>query len=293
MKNLKLLLFGFITGLTDAIPGVSGATVLLLFGIYDDTVEYASSLVYNQIPSVLKDVLKREFESLSENIKRGQVLFLVLLFIGISFGLVSSLLVAERLLNYIPSIVYGFFFGLISISAVIIWVRDIEPQSRSGYLLLTTGIFISVAVVFSSVVTGNSIPVLFVSGFIATFGMLLPGLSGSFLLLVIGKYSFLVQLVGNFARDPVQTLNQSGPSVITLGIGALLGVLFNLKIVSYFIDKNRQAVLVLILGLVIGGTIAPVREFTGQSQGSPILFVFGTIIAVATVGLFYLVGRRF
>lgn len=270
MSKLKLLVIGFLTGIVDAVPGVSGATTLLVFGVYERTVSYASTVIYDQIPKSFSNVFR--LKSPENKLEFNKIAYLSVLLAGILIGLVSSFVVFDRLLHISPSSVYGLFTGLILGSSYIILNRNDEIKNRDNVKWMILGISISAIIVLLSFTTGDSMLVLFLSGFIASFGMLLPGLSGSFLLLILGKYSFVSGLIASLVDNPTAVLSNAGLQISIMGVGGVFGILVNLRLVSYLMDSNRETTLSAILGLVVGGLLAPVNEFMDLSNGDVILF---------------------
>lgn len=270
MSKLKLLVIGFLTGIVDAVPGVSGATTLLVFGVYERTVSYASTVIYDQIPKSFSNVFR--LKSPENKLEFNKIAYLSVLLAGILIGLVSSFVVFDRLLHISPSSVYGLFTGLILGSSYIILNRNDEIKNRNNIKWMILGISISAIIVLPSFTTGDSMLVLFISGFIASFGMLLPGLSGSFLLLILGKYSFVSGLIASLVDNPTAVLSNAGLQISIMGVGGVFGILVNLRLVSYLMDSNRETTLSAILGLVVGGLLAPVNEFMDLSNGDVILF---------------------
>lgn len=292
MDKLNILIIGFITGIVDAVPGVSGATMLLIFRVYERVIEYSSSLLYKQLPKFVSEVADLKFSSSTNELDFGNMVYLTALLIGIGTGLICSLLIFESLIETTPSSVFGLFTGLILGSSYIIWSQNKEIQDNSNIKWMIGGILLSSIIVISTIKTGNSVPIIFISGFIASFGMLLPGLSGSFLLLVIGKYSFITELVSQVFKDPSSIVGFNGIQSIVLGLGGLIGIALNLKTVSYFMNRNKSGTLSFILGLVIGGALAPIREYFILSEQNPTLFlIFGAISLITTLLIGYLKGN--
>lgn len=292
MDKIRLALVGLITGVVDAVPGVSGATMLFIFGVYEETIDYSSNILYTQVPECIKSVRNLNFSSSVTKFDTENLKYMFVLVSGILVGLVCSFLIFDKLIETNPSAVFGLFTGLIIGSSYIIWNRNPEIEGRENIKWMLLGMLISTVIVISSINTGVSVILLLVSGFIASFGMLLPGISGSFLLLVIGKYSFLTELVSRIFSDPSLLLGVDGIHLTALGIGGLTGIAVNIKTVSYIMDKNREASLSLIFGLVIGGVLAPIREYVGVSERDPLMYaVFLLISLVLTLILGYLKQR--
>lgn len=292
MDKLRLALVGLITGVVDAVPGVSGATMLFIFGVYEETIEYSSNILYTQVPECIKDIRNLNFSSSVTKFDADNLKYMFLLVSGILVGLVCSFLILDKLIETNPSAVFGLFTGLIIGSSYIIWNSNPEIEGRENIKWMILGALISTVIVISSVNTGVSVILLLVSGFIASFGMLLPGISGSFLLLVIGKYSFVTDLVSRIFSDPSLLLGVDGIQLMSLGMGGMTGIAVNVKTVSYIMDKNRDASLSLIFGLVMGGVLAPIREYVAVSERDPLIFsIFLLASLVSTITLGYLKQR--
>lgn len=287
MRDLRKVIIGFLTGITDAVPGVSGATILLLFGIYEDTIKEASTVLYGTTREFLKCVRKGEL-SISNT---SSIRHLLLVGTGILFGALSMALLVDRLLKTNPNVIFGFFAGVILASGIVILYRDVGSKV-SDYniqksVLILVGVVISVLISIVSISLGNSIPVLLFSGAIATFGMVLPGVSGSFILLIIGQYEYSIALISELVG---RTISESEIiSLATLMAGGIIGVIINVSIISSQIDKNKDYIIALMSGLVIGGISAPIREIYSVDNPefipSSIFFAIGFLTVI--IGWFW------
>lgn len=287
MRDLRKVIIGFLTGITDAVPGVSGATILLLFGIYEDTIKEASTVLYGTTGEFLKCVRKGEL-SISNT---SSIRHLLLVGTGILFGALSMALLVDRLLKTNPNVIFGFFAGVILASGIVILYRDVGSKV-SDYniqksVLILVGVVISVLISIVSISLGNSIPVLLFSGAIATFGMVLPGVSGSFILLIIGQYEYSIALISELVG---RTISESEIiSLATLMAGGIIGVIINVSIISSQIDKNKDYIIALMSGLVIGGISAPIREIYSVDNPefipSSIFFAIGFLTVI--IGWFW------
>lgn len=282
MRDLRKVIVGFLTGITDAVPGVSGATVLLLFGIYEDTIKKASTVLYGTTGDFLRNAIKGELTiSNTDSIRH-----LLLLSTGIFFGALGMTLLVDRLLKTNPSPIFGFFAGIILGSGIVILYRDVGSKvsdySIQKSVLILVGVIISILISIVSIGLGNSIPVLIFSGAIATFGMVLPGVSGSFILLVIGQYEYSIGLISKLIG---RTISKSETvSLASLIAGGIIGIIINISIISSQIDKNRDYIIALMGGLVIGGISAPIREIYSLDSPefflSSISFIIGVLIVI-------------
>ena len=206
---LRTFFQGLAIGAANAIPGVSGGTLALIFGIYETLIDSLKSLSRRPFWQALS---KFQF---AIALKAINARFLLVLFLGAVISLLSLARVLEwGFVNY-PALVLAFFFGLILASVVPV-LRHISHWS-----VLVMGIF-AFGAVFGFVLVGlaptslpNTSPFLFLSGFLAASAMIVPGISGAFILVLLGNYAYILQLLND--RD--------FSSILVVGAGAILGLL--------------------------------------------------------------------
>jgi len=240
---------GFCMGSADIVPGVSGGTMALILGIYERLLNAIRSF---DVAWVLA-VLKLQF---GEVLKRNDLIFLIPLFIGIFSALMffTRVVPLPALIVSHPEEVYGLFFGLI-LASIIILMGQVEK-----YGLKEIGI--SIAGTVLGLVIVNLVPVetptagwfIFLCGFVAICAMLLPGISGSFILLILGKYAYIIEALGQFEM-----------TVIGLFIaGAITGLIAFSRAIGWLLEHYHQLTLLLIKGILIGSLwmIWPFQERT-------------------------------
>ncbi|NWK85204.1 DUF368 domain-containing protein [Staphylococcus sp. GSSP0090] len=235
---------GFAMGTTDLVPGVSGGTIALLLGIYDDFIRSVSGIFS-----------KRFWESLK-----------FLLPIGI--GMVVAIGLLSKLINYLLSAhtvpTMFFFVGLIGgiIPYLLKTSRFKQTFTTTHYLLLIVGIVIIVAMTVMNsgdkhagetlaLSTGLMLKY-FIAGACASSAMLLPGISGSFMLLVFGVYGTVMYAISEFVSFNFAAL----PILIIVGCGVLFGFLFSSKLIQYLLSYYTYLTYALIIGFVIGSLYA-------------------------------------
>lgn len=227
---------GLAIGAANAIPGVSGGTLALMFGIYEKLINSLKSLASL---SFWRAMLGLRFQEASKQLQLGFIGFLLL-------GAVVALLSLARVLewgfvNY-PSLVLGFFFGLI-LASVFPVLRHIRAWSP---LVISMFVF---GVVFGFVLVGltpaslpNTWPFLFASGFLAASAMIVPGISGAFILVLLGNYTYILQLLNN--RDIA--------GIFIVGVGAIVGLLSLAQVLSWLFKKYRNMTLAVLAGFMLG-----------------------------------------
>ncbi|MGW7853757.1 DUF368 domain-containing protein [Staphylococcus xylosus] len=235
---------GFAMGTTDLVPGVSGGTIALLLGIYDDFIRSISGIFS-----------KRFWESLK---------FLI----PIGLGMVIAIGVLSKLINFLLSThtvpTMFFFIGLIGgiIPYLLKTSKFKQTFNTLHYILLVLGIVIIVVITLlnngdkhaGETLTLNSGLVIkyFIAGMCASSAMLLPGISGSFMLLVFGIYGTVM-----FAISEFMSLNFAAiPILLTVGFGVICGFLFSSKLIQYLLSYYTFLTYALIIGFVVGSLYA-------------------------------------
>ena len=234
-------------GLADLVPGVSGGTIALLSGIYEEFIE---SL--NNLRPKLLNVLKEEGIPTFWNACNGSFLTSVFLGIITSIILFSSLI--EYLLSKHQILLFSFFFGVLLVSIVILFKRIISLTipSFSWLLFGATFSFFSTQLIPPS---GSISPYyLFFCGFVAISAMILPGLSGAYILLVLGAYGPILSLV-NQAKDAL-IRGEIAPLVygklFLFLVGIVMGLLIFSRVIRWFLKHHYAQTMALLIGLMLG-----------------------------------------
>ena len=240
MNNPILFLKGFAMGLADIVPGVSGGTVAFITGIYDELLKSISSVNKEFVKLLLSSKIKEAIEHI--NIK-----FLIPLFIGIASAILLTSRLMHYLLNEYPTHTWGFFFGLIIASIIYISKSIEKPWTTKKVIKLIMGASIGYALVsLVPVQTENNYLNIFFSGSIAICAMILPGISGSFILLILGKYAFVTGAL----KAPFVDNNLI--YILVFCIGCLIGLLSFSKILNFLMNKYHQAMILILTGFMIG-----------------------------------------
>lgn len=223
-------------GIADAIPGVSGGTIALLLGIYEELIHTISSLNFEQILYLRKN----GFKSFWSKINGG---FLFSLLLGIGVSLISFVKISAILLDKYPLFVWSFFLGLI-IATVYVIYKLIEKLNFRNILFALISIMATLLLSSFSTVEINNIGLLYIlfCGIIASSAMILPGISGSLILVILGVYTFLINALNN-----LEIL-----IIITFILGAIIGLLGFSRVLKYLFNNYRNITYSIMLGLVIG-----------------------------------------
>lgn len=222
-------------GVADVIPGVSGGTIAFITGIYEELINSIKSIDSDAFALFIRFQISAFWKKINGN-------FLI----SVLGGIVTSLLSLSRLMTYClehyPIQVWSFFFGLILVSAPLI-LRDIKKWSvatvLSGILGVVVAYFITV---ISPTETPTNLFFIFFCGALAICAMILPGISGAFILLLIGKYEYMIRALINF----------DFPVIIVFVIGCFLGLLGFSRFLSWILTHYRFPTLALLAGFMIG-----------------------------------------
>lgn len=290
---------GIAVGAAEIIPGVSGSTIALLLGIYDDFIEllYQGTEVVKTAALML--IGKKSFADLKAALFAIRWHFAVMLGVGMLFAIISLSSVITILLLELPHYLFAFLFGLIPPTLFIVY-KQIRQHSvkTKAITMVTATAFLSIFVYSSSALSvANPSPIhLFIGGMVAISAMVLPGISGSFMLLVLGLYNFVVGLIAQLAQGTfdLQDLTQLG--ILMAGIGT--GFLTTVRLLKSAFEQYRNELMSFLLGLLIASwyVLWPFVRVIGEDHGAPILekvmpwqlgftAVILALIAVMTTGI--------
>lgn len=249
---IQVLLRGMAMGAADVVPGVSGGTMALITGIYQRLIDAVGSITADLLPTLRKEGLNKK--GITAAWKAIDGTFLVAVASGILLSVLSLARVLSWALDAYPPVVWAFFVGLIAASTVVV-LRGVK-QWNVWRAFLT--VFFAAALVAVSVMTPASTPdeswFVFISGMIAISAMILPGISGSFILVLLGKYEYVL--------NAVHDLNIGVLVIFALGCG--IGILTSARIISWLFEKYHDSTMAAIVGIMIGSlyTVWPWRQAT-------------------------------
>lgn len=234
-QKFTLFLKGIAMGAADVVPGVSGGTIALITGVYEELIESIKSINSKSI----KTLFKKGFLPFWKQIN-GQ--FLLFLLAGIFVSVLSLAKIMETLLEKYPIVVWSFFFGLIIASSILV-LKDIKKWNIGKIFSLLLGIIIAYFItILSPAETPDEWWFIMLSGAIAICAMILPGISGAFILLLLGKYTFVISAISQLHINVL----------ITFGIGAVVGILSFSNLLSYLLKKFHDLTITLLAGFMLG-----------------------------------------
>lgn len=241
-SNLFTALKGLAMGMAEVVPGVSGGTIAFITNIYERLIEDIKKL--SAIPiGVWK---KNGFNYFWQYIDGT---FLISLLTGMVAGLIIGVVGITYLLEHYPSIIWGFFFGLIIASAIYI-ARKVEIWTFVEILLLIVGTSLAYYITIVSPTQGTeNLLFVYLSGMIAICALILPGISGSFILLLLGMYSIVL----HSAKDLLTNFNISSLFLIIVFIlGCVSGLFIFSNVLNYLFKKFHYPTLAVLTGFMIG-----------------------------------------
>lgn len=235
-EYVVISLKGMAMGAADVVPGVSGGTIAFISGIYEELLNSISSFNFSLI-----NVFKNEgFKSVWIKVNGN---FLVSLFVGILISVLSLAKLIESMLENHPIVIWSFFFGLVLASIIYIG-KQINKWTKGSVLCLILGAILAFYITtLNPMVSANSSPwFLFLAGMIAICAMILPGISGSFILVLLGAYKPVLNALNT--KDFV--------SIIIFLVGAILGLLSFSRILKWLFSTYKNYTLSTLTGFIIG-----------------------------------------
>ncbi|AGT43466.1 DUF368 domain-containing protein [Treponema pedis] len=238
---IKKILAGIAVGIANVIPGVSGGTIAVVFGVYSDLIDMAAFDI-EKIKNKWKDFLS--------------------LLCGAAFGILLFAKLFKILYEKFPVQINFFFIGLIMGSVFLIFelVKDSPPLKKSAsaikffWFLLGLGIMLLTYFIKGSSSEANTVIevlsiknffILFFAGIIGAAAMIIPGISGSFILLILGVYYTVIKAVNDFTLSVL----------LTVGLGVVTGIFLSARLIKFLLNKYPKITYAFILGLVSGSVL--------------------------------------
>lgn len=291
-EAIILALKGAAMGAANSVPGVSGGTIAFVTGIYNRLVTSINNIDATAVKMLFKGDLKGLWKHVDGN-------FLVALFSGVLVAMFSLAKLIVWCMDYYPIHTWGFFFGLIIASGVVM-LRSISGWRWMDILWLLGGAALGVFVctLEGSESAGNpSLPYVFLCGAVSICAMILPGISGSLLLQVLGEYRYIMGVIADvltFDWNAILTL-------VVFGLGCISGLLAFSKLLHFLMDRFAKPTMVALTGFVLG-SLVKVWPWNSYEAVDPLIglpndpHIFAAIIcclagAALVLGLEYL-GRR-
>ena len=249
MKFVVNIFYGFCMALADSVPGVSGGTIAFILGFYDRFIKSLDKLVYG-----------------NKQDKKEAIKFLIKIGIGWLIGMTSAILILTNLFESNIYQISSLFLGMILLSIPLI-IKEEKNSLKGKYyniIFLIIGVLIVSLITYFNPISGSEkviditnlniglIIYIFIAGMVAISAMVLPGISGSTLLLIFGLYVPIMSSIKSLIKLDFRYL----PPVIVFGIGVIVGVVLIIKLVKVALEKYRSQTIYLIIGLMIGSLYA-------------------------------------
>lgn len=300
MENRNLIQYIFITlkgiamGAADVVPGVSGGTIAFISGIYEELITSINNINLSLFKTLKKDGLKAAWQQLNGN-------FLLALFVGIFISLFSLATLVSWLLTNQPVLLWSFFFGLVTASVFFVG-KEITKWNIGAILLLALG---AITAYFLTTLPPSenvdSLPFLFLSGALAVCAMILPGISGAFILVLLGSYEIILNAVHE----------KNVKIVMIVGFGAVFGLLSFAKLLKWMFTNYKNLTLALLTGFILGSlnkiwpwkkiletkTIGEKIMVINEKNVSPFSFegdnqlLFGILLAILGFSLIFILEK--
>ena len=233
-------------GAANVIPGVSGGTIALITGIFEELIDSVKSLDSKAI----KLLFSGKFKDFSKHINLG---FLVAVFSGIGISILSFASIFGYLFDNYPVFLWAFFFGLILASVYYVG-KTVNKINASSISFFVVGTLIAVGITFFNPATeSDAIWYLLICGVVAMMSMILPGLSGSFVLILLGNYQLVM----------IDAVNELSIKILTpVAIGAIIGLLVFSHALSWIFKKYHDQTIAVLTGFILGSlsTLWPWKE---------------------------------
>jgi len=254
-KDLKyyiaVSLKGMAMGAADAVPGISGGTIALLLGIYEELI----STIGNINLSLFRDLKEHGINSFWKKINGN---FLLSLIIGIGISLITFVKITAYLFDKHPILIWSFFFGLV-LATIYVLYKLIKSWNYINLIFVVATTFISIYISGISIIVDIDIDLIYIliCGIIAASAMIIPGISGALILVILGLYPTMINAINNLEFD----------KIITFASGSIIGLLSFSKIIKWMLSINSSLTYSILLGFVIGSLskVWPWKSELGQN----------------------------
>lgn len=292
LKYIGIAVKGACMGAADVIPGVSGGTIAFIMGIYDQFVGSIASVNAEAVKLLLSGKFKAFWKHINGN-------FLLALLLGIGTSVVALAGLMQMLLTEHPIQTWAFFFGLIVASSIFILKGISNWKVRDGLFLIFGVILGSVICTLSPTQTPDNLWFIFISGAIAICAMILPGISGSFILLILGKYQYIMCTITSCVSNVGAIWGAEGAdkalfwdSAIILAvflIGAVVGILGFSKFLHWLLAHWHRETLIVLAGFIIGSLVKVWPWSNAEARAQDEMHIWGAVI-FALIGFCLVTG---
>jgi putative membrane protein len=235
LSYIIISLKGIAMGAADVVPGVSGGTIAFISGIYEELITSINNINFSLFKVLRKEGFRSFWIAINGN-------FLLSLFTGIFISVFSLAKMISWLLNNQPVLLWSFFFGLV-LASVFFIARDIKQWNLGIIVAFVLGTVLAYYITtLPPSENTNGIPFLFLSGALAVCAMILPGISGAFILVLLGSYKTILDAV-----------HQKDLHIVaTVAIGAVFGLLSFARLLKWMFEHYKNSTLALLTGFILG-----------------------------------------
>ena len=274
--HLRVFFCGILMGIADAIPGISGGTIALLLGIYEELIGSISNFNINLFENLKNKGIKYCWNKINGN-------FLLSLISGVLLSLVSFVKIFSILIQKYPLFIWSFFLGLI-IATLFVINRNIKKWNVANFILVFIFAFLTIllSIINPSISENINLFYILICGIIASSAMILPGISGSLILVILGVYSLIINALDKLEYN----------IILVFLIGCLIGIINFSKIIKWLFHKYRDYTFSTMLGLVIGSiyTIWPWRKSFTDDVTNECIFL-SVVITIMGFAVIYTVEK--
>jgi len=232
---LIITLKGMAMGAADAVPGVSGGTIAFISGIYEELISSISQINFSLVKTLKEEGIKCVWKQVNGN-------FLLSLLLGIFISFVSFMRLAKHLLEYQPILIWSFFFGLV-LASILYVSKQIKQWNITTIIAALTATFLAYYITTLPSLANNDSPFfLFLAAAIAICAMILPGISGAFILVLLGAYKTLSTAFHDFNIK----------NILIFVAGAIVGLLSFSKLLKWLFKNHENTTLAILTGFIIG-----------------------------------------
>ncbi|WP_295830280.1 DUF368 domain-containing protein [uncultured Winogradskyella sp.] len=246
---LTIIFKGIAMGAADVVPGVSGGTIAFISGIYEELIESIDKINLGVFKVWKTDGFKTAWNSINGT-------FLVALFSGIAISILSLAKLIKWLLHNEPVLLWSFFFGLV-LASILYIAKQIKNWSALVFVAIVLTSILSYYITLAEPFASPDSPYyLLFCGFIAIIAMILPGVSGAFILLILGAYQTAIDTINNL-RDGLFTGNmelfkEAFINFSLLALGAIVGIKVFSKLLNWMFKHKKNLTLAILTGFMIG-----------------------------------------
>lgn len=272
-EAILIFIRGVLMGSADIVPGVSGGTIALITGIYAHLIEAISKIKFGFLKPLFKGDFNGFITGLFEEI---EFKFFIPLVLGIGIAFLTLAKVVTYCMDVHTALTYSFFLGLIIASAVILFKKLNEVNLKNILFAVIGAVLTFIFVSLNPIAANHSLLVLFISGMIAICAMILPGISGSFLLLLLGQYKYMLNALHELHFV----------EIIVFVVGAVIGILGFSKILNYLLKNHEEITMAFLIGVMVGSLRVPAVEIvnsTGLNFGALLPCLIVAIIGFAII----------